>query len=1519
MKTSQLLALAMFAGLAFVAMPADTAEAQACPIGRACFYVPPALPTPPTFSVDWDMVISSPRGTITGTWRAGGGPATAFSVSPGMPLTVPLSTTEGTASGFGTAESRGIFIEASSAELVVNHRLIEGPWQSSSTIKSSAYALGQRFRLGSYNLDVVNTTSTGYDYTAVYAPFGGDVTFQAPPGAPLPFWEGRATASFTVSLTAGQTYIARTVPGNVCNREQVGGLVTATDSIAVSIGGRGWSGGCSTTGGCGDDGADNILPVTGVGTQYVIHDFPTTNAQGEDVAVVADVAGTEVRINGVLVATLNAGQVHIAAVSGLTYIETSQPATVYQNSGRSTCEIDVAIIPPVVLAPLGEWVTDFNVVGTGDVGIVIATTNLASLRLDGLPLVSPTTTVVPGRLDLTGVRFTVGAGNHTVRAAADFQLGLVTSTSGTGLFGYFTPFRIPGCGDGSQSASEGCDDGNLTDGDGCSSSCRLEIGQMGCTDSGDCVPAGRCDAGTCVARCSDDASCNDSNPCTADSCNGAGACENVAVAAGGAGDCSGGQVCSGGAINVCVDCASDAQCSGGRCLVATNTCVACLAPTDCADDGNECTARTCVANACGSVNVARGTSCSLGICDANVTCSVVAVDLVTPANDSIGNEPRPVISGTATPGITVVLTLDGTALGMTTADATGAWTFTPSSDIADGVHTVIATVMGGMDMAMDGADFTVDTTTSVAITAPVDGDRSTNTTPTISGTGEVGAMVTVMVDGMMLGIATVGMDGTWTIDVTTALADGTHSVAATSRDAAGNMASDTSSFTVDLSTTVDITSPAIGERVMTATPTISGTGEPGASVVVSVDGTEIGTVTVAGDGTWSIDVTSALAEGTHTVEATATDTLGNMAAAGASFEVDLGNAVEWLQPEVTGDTTPELSGTGEPGATVEVSVDGSVVDSVVVDAEGNWTLQLTTPLAVGNHTVSVESVDEAGNEATDSGTLDVELPGPRVEIRHPADNATTRDTMPIVTGSATPGSVVLVVIDGTIVGHVRADERGMWSLPLTEALAAGEHLVLASVTDRDAYTTVDAHRFTVVIDGPRIALTGPPHGGVTNDATPTLTGTTEANATVQVFVDGVLLGTVTADGDGNWSLDVSTPLNDGEHVVRAVAIDDMGRTATDTVSGFVDTETEVEIVGPAEAATVPGPRPTISGTAEPGATVVVSIDGTEVGSVIADAAGLWSVRADSDLAEGTHTVGAVSTDAAGNVATDDGTFSVSATLDSDGDGLVDTDECPSEPCRDSDMDGTPDYLDPDDDEDGVPTALECPTPSACTDSDADTTPDYLDPDDDGDGILTVDEGSGTVDTDADGFPDHLDVDDDGDGLETRNECPTEPCRDTDTDGTPDYLDPDDDGDDIPTTREIADSRRTTEDVDGDGDDNWLDADADGEAPGDREEGIGDSDMDGIPDYLDPMPVVTPDAGVDAGTSDGGTTDGGTPSDGGAPVDAATGSDAGTDVDAGGTTNGGFAGGAGCAAGGSGGHATFALLMLGWLLRRRRED
>jgi outer membrane protein OmpA-like peptidoglycan-associated protein len=162
-------------------------------------------------------------------------------------------------------------------------------------------------------------------------------------------------------------------------------------------------------------------------------------------------------------------------------------------------------------------------------------------------------------------------------------------------------------------------------------------------------------------------------------------------------------------------------------------------------------------------------------------------------------------------------------------------------------------------------------------------------------------------------------------------------------------------------------------------------------------------------------------------------------------------------------------------------------------------------------------------------------------------------------------------------------------------------------------------------------------------------------------------------------------------------------------------------------------------------------------------------------------------------------------LDADGDGRIDSPvdtnphnglhdplEQPGHalPLPDSDVDGIPDFLDADDDDDGIPTIDERPNGES-VDTDGDLKPDYLDDDDDDDGIPTVDElnADGTFrDTDKDGIPDHLDSDDDGDGISTRDErTGNGRDRDTDGDGKPDHLDTDDDGDGIPTSQERGDA------------------------------------------------------------------------------------------------------------------------------------
>jgi cysteine-rich repeat protein len=467
----------------------------------------------------------------------------------------------------------------------------------------------------------------------------------------------------------------------------------------------------------------------------------------------------------------------------------------------------------------------------------------------------------------------------------------------------------------------------------------------------------------CV-ECLTGASCADANECTADVCT-AGVCSNPAATSGTT--CATG-VCDG--ASACVTCVADSSCSGTTPFCVGNDCVGCRDAADC-DDSNECTTDACGTGMCSTTLVAAGTACSTGVCTPAGMCAGVAVTIDDPADGSSTAEPMPVISGTATPGTVVTVTIGGEVVGTATAADDGTWSVTVTTPLSDGDVTVTASISTSNGDAMTSATFTVDTETAVAITSPADGATTLDSTPNITGTGEPGATVVVTVDGVEVGTATVGEDGVWMVPITDALSNGTHTAEATATDSAGNTATDTATFTVDSSSTVTIVTPANGSRTNDPMPTVSGTAEPGATIVVTVvvagETREVGTTTADDEGNWSIEITDTLPEGTHTVTATSTDTGGSMASDSTTFTVDTSTTVM-----ITGvdPTTGIISGTGEPGATVVVTINGVEVGTAMVDEDGLWFVD-AEPLGSGTYEVSATATDPDGNTATDTTTITV--------------------------------------------------------------------------------------------------------------------------------------------------------------------------------------------------------------------------------------------------------------------------------------------------------------------------------------------------------------------------------------------------------------------------------------------------------------------------------------------------------------------------------------------------------------------
>ncbi|HBP2828912.1 TPA: BapA prefix-like domain-containing protein [Pseudomonas aeruginosa] len=568
----------------------------------------------------------------------------------------------------------------------------------------------------------------------------------------------------------------------------------------------------------------------------------------------------------------------------------------------------------------------------------------------------------------------------------------------------------------------------------------------------------------------------------------------------------------------------------------------------------------------------------------------VTVDAVAPATPTVDPSNGTTLSGTAEPGSSVTLTDgNGNPIGQVTADGSGNWTFTPSTPLPNGT-VVNATATDPSGNASSPASVTVD---AVAPATPV--VNPSNGT-TLSGTAEPGATVTLTDgNGNPIGQVTADGSGNWSFTPTTPLPNGTV-VNATATDASGNTSAGSS-------VTVDSVAPATPVINPSNGTTLSGTAEPGSSVTLTDgNGNPIGQVTADGSGNWSFTPSTPLADGT-VVNATATDPAGNTSGQG-STTVD---GVAPTTPTVNLSNGSSLSGTAEPGSTVILTDgNGNPIAEVTADGSGNWTYTPSTPIANGT-VVNVVAQDAAGNSSP-GASVTVDSQAPAAPVLNPSNGTT-------LSGTAEPGATVTLTDgNGNPIGQVTADGSGNWSFTPGTPLANGT-VVNATASDPTGNTSAPAST-TVDSVAPAAPVVNPSNGAE-------ISGTAEPGATVTLTDgSGNPIGQVTADGSGNWSFTPSTPLADGT-VVNATATDPAGNTGGQG-------STTVDAIAPATPTVNLSNGSSLSGTAEPGSTVILTDgNGNPIAEVTADGSGNWTYTPSTPIANGT-VVNVVAQDAAGN-------------------------------------------------------------------------------------------------------------------------------------------------------------------------------------------------------------------------------------------------------------------------------------------------
>lgn len=487
---------------------------------------------------------------------------------------------------------------------------------------------------------------------------------------------------------------------------------------------------------------------------------------------------------------------------------------------------------------------------------------------------------------------------------------------------------------------------------------------------------------------------------------------------------------------------------------------------------------------------------------------------------------------------------------------------------------------------------------------------TSDNTPTITGTAEANStlVLTSSVNGTV-GSTTVDGSGNWSVTTST-LSAGSHTITATATDAANN----TSAASAGLSITIDTTAPAAPSApdlsaasdtggsstdniTSDTTPTFTGTVEANSTVIVisSVSGT-LGTTTADGSGNWSFTA-GLLSETTHTITATATDAAGNVSSASSALAVVIDASVPATPAapdlasgsdsgssntdNVTNDNTPTFTGTAEAGSTVTLgsSVAGTV-GSATADGSGNWSITAST-LSDGAHTMTITATDAAGNVSAASAGLAISIDTSSPTAPSAPDLAAgsdtgesdtdniTSDTTPTFTGTAEANSTVTVAssVAGTV-GSATADGSGNWSVTAT-TLADGSHNITATATDSAGNVSSASAALSITVDSNAPATPSAPDlsaasdsgssdtDNTTNDTTPTLTGSAEANSTVTLTssLDGAV-GSTSADGSGNWSITASV-LAEGTHNLTVIATDNVGNSSAASAALAVTVDTTV--------------------------------------------------------------------------------------------------------------------------------------------------------------------------------------------------------------------------------------------------------------------------------------------------------------------------------------------------------------------------
>ena len=590
------------------------------------------------------------------------------------------------------------------------------------------------------------------------------------------------------------------------------------------------------------------------------------------------------------------------------------------------------------------------------------------------------------------------------------------------------------------------------------------------------------------------------------------------------------------------------------------------------------------------------------------------------------------VTGTADPNATIeIRDADGNVIATGTADGTGSFAVNLPAGTANANETLTALAK---DPAGNTSTPTTFQTPADEVVAPPSVDKVTGNTTQgyqVTGTAELGTTIEVRAtDGTVLGTATTGPTGQYTVTLASGKATAKQTVNVVAKNDTGLESQPTTAMTP-----ADVTTPTIGDITGDSTTgyEITGTADPNTTIEVrNPDGTIIGTTTTDDQGNFTVDLPAGAANPGDTLTVVGKDGDGNES---QPTEVTVPEDATVAAPTVTtvtGTTATgyQVTGTAEPNVTIEIHNEaGLVIATGTTDGAGAFTITLPTGTATANEALTAIAKDAAGKESNPTA------------FKTPADPdaPVTTPTVDKITGSTTKGYQVVGAAevgttvevrdaDGTVLGMATTGTDGKYTVTLEPGKASANEtitVVAKNATGKEsqpATATTPADLATPTID----SITGNSGKGYE------ITGTAEPKTTIDVRdADGTIIAATTANETGQYTVNLPAGVVTPGETITIISKDGAGNESQPATAVI---PADVVLAAPT-ITKVEGNKAngyTVTGTADPNVTVQFYNSSEQLlASGNTTTGGTFSVHIAAGLATEKETLTALTTDTQGNV------------------------------------------------------------------------------------------------------------------------------------------------------------------------------------------------------------------------------------------------------------------------------------------------